>query len=306
MRPKSTPSIVGCRRPFRRGTPDPSKPTTDTLQLTALHHKSIQTDTQPPETRCASSPSSPSLRRPRWRSCPSRSRCIKPRGCGCLNQSIHAERFWGRVKRGSGPGLPSPRGAEAAKERGCDCRLPLTRNCTATITTTQQPTTAVKRAGPVFNVRALCLGGWLYAWTNGRTDRRTGLPSLDRVRHSRLTPPPPKPCIDRHQNRATWRWSSPATRRPRPSRGRPSRPWRPRPSTRPTTAAVSVGAHGGGGGSMWWDPIIRNKLTLLPRPTATEEGKCGSCELKGSDGKKYRVCVAKASARARARATTDR
>jgi succinate dehydrogenase/fumarate reductase-like Fe-S protein len=24
-----------------------------------------------------------------------------------------------------------------------------------------------------------------------------------------------------------------------------------------------------------------------------EEGKCGSCEHKGSDGKKYRICVAK-------------
>jgi len=24
-----------------------------------------------------------------------------------------------------------------------------------------------------------------------------------------------------------------------------------------------------------------------------EEGKCGSCELKGSDGKKYRICVTK-------------
>lgn len=42
VRPKSTPSIVGCRRPFRRGTPDPSKPTTDTLQLTALHHNPNQ------------------------------------------------------------------------------------------------------------------------------------------------------------------------------------------------------------------------------------------------------------------------
>lgn len=24
-----------------------------------------------------------------------------------------------------------------------------------------------------------------------------------------------------------------------------------------------------------------------------EEGKCGSCELKGSDGKKYRICITK-------------
>lgn len=34
---------------------------------------------------------------------------------------------------------------------------------------------------------------------------------------------------------------------------------------------------------------------FISKNAATEEGKCGSCELKGSDGKKYRVCVAKAS-----------
>ena len=90
---------------------------------TAPQPKSIQTDTPPPETRCASSPSSPSLRRPRWRSCPSRSRCVKPRGCGCLNQSIHAERFWGRVKRGSDPDY-RPRGARRRPRKGgvtADC-----------------------------------------------------------------------------------------------------------------------------------------------------------------------------------------
>ena len=34
---------------------------------------------------------------------------------------------------------------------------------------------------------------------------------------------------------------------------------------------------------------------FISQNAAAEEGKCGSCELKGSDGKKYRVCVAKAS-----------
>lgn len=34
-------------------------------------------------------------------------------------------------------------------------------------------------------------------------------------------------------------------------------------------------------------------MTQRNHTAPAEEGKCGSCELKGSDGKKYRVCVVK-------------
>lgn len=111
------PSTVGCRRPFRsKGDAAPIQQLNRYLQLTArLPYKRNQythTDTTPTTRRCASSPSSPSSRPPRWPSCRSRSRCVHR----VMPQSMPERR--GRVKARIGPRTAVPEGHRGGPGKG--------------------------------------------------------------------------------------------------------------------------------------------------------------------------------------------